>query len=319
MLEFNAPQFEDIQLAYQTIRPQLVNTPVLRNEKLNKVAGCNLYFKCENLQHVGAFKFRGACFAVSLLSEEQKRSGVFTVSSGNHGAALARAGRDAGVSVIVGMPRNAPESKKSNVAYYGAEIVEFEPGMKARMAFVANMQSQTDKEYIAPYDDTRIVTGQGTIAIEMLEQVSDIQAIVAPLGGGGLLSGCAIAMRGFNPGIQVFGAEPKGADDAFQSFRQGKIIECERPNSICDGLLGTVGNLPFSIIQQYVDDIYTVSDEDVIEALKLIWQHLKIIVEPSSAIALAAILQNKSEFTGKNVAVILTGGNVDFKKVKEWF
>lgn len=308
MPKLSLPCHADVVQAQQRINSYTVKTPVLTNPALNQQLGCELFFKCENLQRTGAFKFRGATNALLKLSPEQRQQGVITVSSGNHGAALAHAGKALGVKVKVGVPTNAPAIKRQNIEAGGAEITDIEPGMAAREAIVVKWQNEGESHFIPPYDHADIIAGQGTATLELLEQTDALDAVVTPLGGGGLLSGACLACHGTE--IQVFGAEPELANDAFLSLKAGERQPALPAKSLCDGLLTQVGELPFAIIQQRISDILVLEDEDTLSAMQLIWHHLKIIVEPSSAIALAAVIQNKTLFEGKRVGLVLSGGNV---------
>ncbi|MCK7458812.1 threonine ammonia-lyase [Idiomarina aminovorans] len=300
--------YADVVQAQQRINSYIVKTPVLTNPQLNQQLGCKLFFKCENLQRTGAFKFRGATNALLKLSTEQRRHGVITVSSGNHGAALAHAGKALGVTVKVGVPTNAPAVKRQNIEAGGANITDIEPGMAAREAIVSKWQSEGESHFIPPYDHADIITGQGTATLELLEQTDGLDAVITPLGGGGLLSGACLACE--ETDIQVFGAEPELANDTWLSLKAGKRQPALPAKSLCDGLLTQIGERPFAIIQKRISEILMLRDEDTLKAMQLIWHHLKIIVEPSSAIALAAVIQNKTLFEGKRVGLVLSGGNV---------
>ena len=307
----NIPQYSDIEKAHSRIESLIHRTPVFTSSGINSLIGGELYFKAENFQKVGAFKFRGACNAVFSLPEEEVKKGVITHSSGNHGAALALAARLKGVTAHVIMPNNAPEIKKTAVAGYGAEITFCEPTLEARESTLAAVVEQTGATEIHPYNNFSVISGQGTAAKELIEDYGEFDLIMAPVGGGGLLSGTAIAVKQLSPDCKVIAAEPEGADDACRSFKSKTLIPSVNPQTIADGLLTSLGERNFAIIMDNVDDIVTVSEEKIIEAMRLIWERMKIVVEPSSAVSLAAILDNKVDIQGKKVGIILSGGNLD--------
>ena len=307
----NIPQYSDIEKAHSRIESLIHRTPVFTSSGINSLIGGELYFKAENFQKVGAFKFRGACNAVFSLPEEEVIKGVITHSSGNHGAALALAARLKGVTAHVIMPNNAPEIKKTAVAGYGAEITFCEPTLEARESTLAAVVEQTGATEIHPYNNFSVISGQGTAAKELIEDYGEFDLIMAPVGGGGLLSGTAIAVKQLSPDCKVIAAEPEGADDACRSFKSKTLIPSVNPQTIADGLLTSLGDRNFAIIMDNVDDIVTVSEEKIIEAMRLIWERMKIVVEPSSAVSLAAILDNKVDIQGKKVGIILSGGNLD--------
>lgn len=309
----DALNLEMIHRAGQLIEPYIVNTPVLSSPALNKLAGAELFFKCENLQRTGAFKFRGACHALLQLTAEQRKAGVFTVSSGNHGAALACAGQILNIPVRVAVPESAPAVKKENIARYGAEIVQIKPGMEARETIVSQWQSESDAVFVPPYDHPHIMAGQGTAALELIRTEPEPDILMTPVGGGGLLSGTAMVAH--SQDIPVYGAEPELADDAHASLQAGEIQPARPPESICDGLLTSLGKHTFPVIRSYVDDIFLVSEDQVKAAMQLLWQELKTVVEPSSATVLAAVLRNPEVFAGKRVGLILSGGNLDIRQV----
>ncbi|MBN3520831.1 pyridoxal-phosphate dependent enzyme [Algoriphagus lutimaris] len=309
------PSLADIKAAHERIQPFIHRTPILSSSAINKIAGCKIFFKCENFQKVGAFKARGAANAVMKLTEEQKKKGVATHSSGNHAAALARAARVAGIPSFIVMPSNAPEIKKKAVKGYGGEIIECEPNLKARETTLEEVVARTGATFIPPYDFMDVIEGQATCALELLEDQPDLDIIMAPVGGGGLLGGTALTTHYLNPEIEVIAGEPAGADDAFQSFHAGKIIPQSGPNTIADGLLTSLGVLNFQLIQQYVSDILLATDPQIIEAMRLIYERMKIVIEPSCAVPLAALLANQDRFQGKKVGIILSGGNVDLGKL----
>lgn len=309
------PTLNDIQQAAITIRPYVHNTPVLSSSIINNIAQCTLFFKCENFQKAGAFKSRGATNALLQLKQQQITKPVTTHSSGNHAGALAKAAQTLGFECIVVMPSNAPKVKIAAVKQYGAQIRFCEPSLEAREQTTHKVMLETDAVLVHPYDNFDIIAGQGTAALELLETQPNIELVITPVGGGGLLSGSAIAAKSVKPSITVVAAEPQGADDAYRSLLAGKIIPSINPNTIADGLLTSLGERNFAAIQQHVDSILTVSDDGIRKAMKMIWQYMKIIVEPSSAITLAAILEHPEVFRNKKVGAILTGGNVDLEKL----
>lgn len=309
------PTLADIKAAYARIQPFIHRTPILSSSAINEIAGCEIFFKCENFQKVGAFKARGAANAVMKLTGAQKEKGVATHSSGNHAAALARAASVAGIPSYIVMPSNAPEIKKKAVKGYGGEIIECEPNLKARETTLEEVVAKTGATFIPPYDFMDVIEGQATCALELLEDQPDLDIIMAPVGGGGLLGGTALTTHYLNPEIEIIAGEPAGADDAFQSFHAGKIIPQSGPNTIADGLLTSLGVLNFELIQNYVSDILLATDPQIIEAMRLIYERMKIVIEPSCAVPLAALLANQDRFAGKKVGIILSGGNVDLGKL----
>jgi threonine dehydratase len=309
------PSLAEIKAAHTRIQPFIHRTPILSSTAINEIAGCEIFFKCENFQKVGAFKARGAANAVVKLTEEQKSKGVATHSSGNHAAALARAASVAGIPSYIVMPSNAPEIKKKAVKGYGGEIIECEPNLKARETTLEEVVAKTGATFIPPYDFMDVIEGQATCALELLEDQPNLDIIMAPVGGGGLLGGTALTTHYLSPKTEVIAGEPAGADDAFQSFQAGKIIPQSRPNTIADGLLTSLGVLNFELIQNYVADILLATDPQIIEAMRLIYERMKIVIEPSCAVPLAALLANQDRFAGKKVGIILSGGNVDLGKL----
>ncbi len=309
------PIFEDVQTAHKIVKKYAHRTPVLTASSINNMVGGDLFFKCENFQKVGAFKFRGACNAVFSLSDEEAQKGVATHSSGNHAAALALAAKMRGIAAHIVMPNNSPEIKKKAVAGYGAKITFCEPTLQARESTLAQIVTETGATEIHPYNNFNVIAGQGTAAKEMIEDSGNFDIIVAPVGGGGLLSGTALSAKYLLPGCKVIAAEPAGADDAFRSFQAKKIIPSVNPKTIADGLLTSLGERNFAIIMQNVDDIVTVSEEKIVEAMRMIWERMKIIIEPSSAVPLAAILEGKIDVRNKKVGIILSGGNLDLGKL----
>ncbi|GET20221.1 pyridoxal-phosphate dependent enzyme [Prolixibacter denitrificans] len=309
------PTFEDIKEAHERIQPYIHRTPVLTSESVNRLLGAELFFKCENFQKVGAFKFRGACNAVFSLTEEEASKGVGTHSSGNHAAAVALASRLRGIKARIVMPVTAPDIKKKAVAGYGAEITYCAPTLEARETTLQKLIDEHRITEIHPYNNFRVISGQGTAAKELIEDVEELDIIMTPVGGGGLLSGTALSAKALLPGCRVVAAEPAGADDAYRSFRAGHIIPSTNPNTIADGLLTSLGEMNFAIIQQSVDDIVTVSEEAIVEAMRMIWERMKIIIEPSSAVPVAALLEKKIQPNGQKIGIILSGGNVDLSKL----
>ncbi len=312
----NLPNAQDIQIAHDRIKPHIHRTPVLTNSYLNNLSGTNLFFKCENFQKVGAFKARGGLNTVLSLNAEEMKKGVATHSSGNHAQAIALAAKNAGIKAYIVMPSSASAIKKAAVKDYGAEIIECEPTLKARETTLKEVVENTGATFIHPYNDYRVIAGQATASKELIEDVGvPLNFILTPVGGGGLLSGTALSANYFSPGTQVIGCEPEGADDAWQSYRQQTLIPQTNPNSIADGLLTSLGEKPFEIIKAFVADILLTNDTEIVVAMRLIWERMKIIIEPSCAVPLAALLRNKERFYGKKVGIILTGGNVDLQKL----
>ena len=293
------PTLNDIRQASARIRPHAHWTPVVRCRTLDEITGVSLFFKCENLQKVGAFKFRGACNAVLSLSEEEASHGVATHSSGNHAQALALAARMHGIHATIVMPSNAPEVKRAAVAGYGGEIVLCEPTLQAREESLAAVVGKSGAVVIHPYNNYDVIAGQGTASLELLEEVPALDAILVPVGGGGLLSGTLIAGKGISPRIKIIAVEPEGADDAYRSWKAGEIIPMVGPKTVADGLLTSLGDKTFPIIQRLVDEIVTVSDEAILKAMKLIWERAKLVVEPSGAVPLGALLEGKVDLSGK--------------------
>ena len=305
----------DINKAAQRIKPYAHRTPVLTNESLNEKVGAEVFLKCENFQKVGAFKFRGACNAVYSLSDDEAASGVCTHSSGNHAQALALAAKIRGIPAYIVMPNNAPSVKKNAVDGYGGLITFCEPTLEARESMMERIRLDTSANVVHPYNDARVIAGQGTAALELLEDVPDLDVIIAPVGGGGLLSGTAIAATELKKGIRIIAGEPEMADDAFRSMMAGEIIPAKSPKTIADGLLTSLGTLTFPIIQQRVEQIVTVSEAGIVASMKFIWERAKIIIEPSSAVAVAVLWEKKIDLSRLKIGVILSGGNVDLEKL----
>jgi threonine dehydratase len=309
------PNIADIEAAYSRINPFVHRTPVLTSVQLNDLFGCELYFKCENFQKVGAFKFRGATNAVLSLTSEDKNRGVVTHSSGNHAAALALAARMNNIKAYIVMPENAPEVKKNAVAGYGADITFCKPTLEAREETTKQIIAKTGATLIHPYDNFNVICGQGTAALELLEEKCDLDTVIAPVGGGGLMSGTSTYVKSKNKNIDVIGAEPVNANDAFISFTTGVLTPSKNPKTCADGLLTSLSELTFSIVRNNVDHIYTAKEESIISCMLLVWERMKIIIEPSSATVLAVVKENQAVFAGRKVGLIISGGNVDFRKL----
>jgi threonine dehydratase len=305
------PTYLDVEKAIQRIAPYANRTPILTSQTLNDVTGGEIYFKCENFQRAGAFKFRGACNSVFALSDDEAAKGVATHSSGNHGQALALAAKLRGIPAYVVMPENSPRVKLNAVEGYGAKVFRCESNQKAREETLKQVVDETGALFIHPYDNENVIAGQGTCAAEMLMDYPGLDIIMAPVGGGGLISGTSITVKQLMPNMKVIGTEPEQADDAYQSLKSGTLQKFDTTNTIADGLRTTLSERTFSIIQKNVDDILTVSDESIINAMRMIWERMNIIIETSCSVPVAAILEKKIDITGKKVGVILTGGNVD--------
>ena len=308
----------DVRDAHARIRDKINRTPVLTSETLNAQCGGSLFFKCENFQKIGAFKARGATNAIFLLSDEEAKRGVVTHSSGNHAAAVARAAKLRGIPAYIVMPHNVPKAKQDSVRRYGAKIELCEPTIAAREAGAARIMAETGAQLIHPFNDFRVMAGQGTVTVELMEERPEIELILCPIGGGGLISGTATAAKGLKPGIRVIGVEPAGADDAYRSFRSGAIVPMTAPRTIADGLRGTLGDKTFAEIREKVDDVVTVSEAAIVSAMRSMWEVLKIVVEPSAAVPYAAIVENRIGVAGKRVGLIVSGGNLDLDALP-WF
>jgi threonine dehydratase len=304
---------ETISAAHSRIKPFIENTPVLTSDQINELAQCEIFFKCENLQKIGAFKARGAMNAALSLSPEDLKKGIATHSSGNHAQALARAGKILNTKSYIVMPRTAPEIKKRGVREFGGEIFECEPTLEARESTLKYVISKTGATEIHPFNNYDVITGQGTAAKELYEEIGNIDFIVVPVGGGGLLSGTALATKYFSTKTKVIAGEPEGADDAARSMQTGKI-ELSQSKTIADGLLTSLGDKTFPLIQELVEQVITVSDREIADAMKLVWERLKVIVEPSGVVPLAAVLKAWEKFKGKRVGIIFSGGNVDLER-----
>lgn len=307
--------FNDVQEAAERIKPYVHRTPILTNESLNQKVNAKVFLKCENLQKVGAFKFRGACNAVFSLMDEEAKHGVCTHSSGNHAQAIALAAKMRGIPAYIVMPSNAPQVKKKAVAGYGGQITFCEPTLEARESTLDGIRRDTGATVLHPYNNEKVIAGQGTATLELLEEVPDLDVIIAPVGGGGLLSGTSIAALGIKKGIRIIGGEPENADDAFRSLQAGEIIPSVNPKSIADGLLSSLGSLTFPIIQKNAEQIVTASEQGIVDVMKFIWERAKIVIEPSAAVALAVLWEQKIDLRGLRVGVIISGGNVDLEKL----
>jgi threonine dehydratase len=305
------PTFDDVLAAHARIAPHIHRTPVLTSSYLNDLTGAELFFKCENFQKAGAFKVRGACNAVFGLSDDMAAKGVCTHSSGNHALSLSYAAGRRGIPCNVVMPRTAPQAKKDAVRGYGGVITECEPSTSSREAVFAEVQARTGGEFVHPYNDPRVIAGQATCSRELLDQVEGLDAIIAPIGGGGMISGTCLTVSNIAPGVDVYAAEPKNADDAYRSFKAGHIIADDAPETVADGLKVPLKDLTWHFVKNHVTDIFTATEDEIIEAMKLTWKRMKIVMEPSCAVPLATILKHKDAFRGRRVGVIITGGNVD--------
>ncbi|MBA3909366.1 MAG: serine dehydratase [Rhodobacter sp.] len=305
------PTYDDVLAAHARIEPYIHRTPVLTSSYLNDLTGAELFFKCENFQKAGAFKVRGACNAVFGLSDAMAANGVCTHSSGNHALSLSYAAGRRGIPCNVVMPRTAPQAKKDAVRGYGGVITECEPSTSSREAVFAEVQARTGGEFVHPYNDPRVIAGQATCSRELLDQVEGLDAIIAPIGGGGMISGTCLTVSNIAPGVDIYAAEPKNADDAFRSFKAGYIIADDAPETVADGLKVPLKDLTWHFVKNHVTDIFTASEEEIVEAMKLTWKRMKIVMEPSCAVPLATILKHKDVFRGHRVGVIITGGNVD--------
>ncbi len=315
MNSMDLPNFDDVIAAHERIRPYIHRTPVLTSEYFNKLTGAELFFKCENFQKAGAFKVRGASNAVFGLDDATAAKGVATHSSGNHALSLSYAAGRRGIPCHVVMPRTAPQAKKDAVMGYGGKITECEPSTSSREAAFAKVQEETGADFVHPYNDPRVIAGQATCSREMLEQVDGLDAVIAPIGGGGMISGCCLTLSTIAPQVEIYAAEPEQADDAYRSFKAGHIIADDAPVTIADGLKVPLKERTWHFVSNHVTDILTASEQEIIDAMKLTWQRMKIVMEPSCAVPLATILKNKDVFAGKRVGVVITGGNVDLDKL----
>ena len=309
------PTLDDIREAAARIAPYAHRTPVLTCEAIDDMVGNQLFFKCENLQKVGAFKFRGACNTVLSLDDAEAARGVATHSSGNHAQAIALAARMRDIPAYIVMPNNSPEVKKRAVAGYGAEITFCKPTLQARETTLEAIVEKTGATFIHPYNDYRVICGQATAVLELMEEIDEADIVMTPVGGGGLLSGTALSVSYTAPGVRVIAAEPAGADDAYRSMKAGHLIPQENPQTIADGLLTSLGDKTFDIISRHVEDILTCGEDSIRFAMRTIWERMKIIIEPSCAVPLACIMEHNERFSGQRIGIILTGGNVDLEKL----
>ncbi|MEM9436769.1 MAG: beta-hydroxyaspartate dehydratase BhcB [Pseudomonadota bacterium] len=309
------PTYEDVVAAHERIAPHIHKTPVMTSSFFNKLTGAELFFKCENFQKAGAFKVRGASNAVFGLSDEAAARGVATHSSGNHALSLSYAAGRRGIPCNVVMPRTAPEAKKAAVRGYGGIITECEPSTSSREAVFAEVHERTGADFVHPYNDPRVIAGQGTCSRELVDQVDGLDAVIAPIGGGGMISGCCLTLSKIRPDIEIYAAEPEQADDAYRSFKAGHIIADDAPVTIADGLKVPLKENTWHFVSNHVTNILTASEQEIIDVMKLTWQRMKIVMEPSCAVPLATILKNPEVFRGKRVGVIITGGNVDMDKL----
>ncbi len=309
------PTYDDVQIAHKRIKPYIHETPVLTSSFLNNLTGAELFFKCENLQKAAAFKVRGACNAVFGLTDEQAKLGVATHSSGNHALSLSYAAGQRGIDVTVVMPSTAPQAKKDAVIGYGGVIVECEPSTSSREAVFSEVVAKSGADFVHPYNDPRVIAGQATCSKELMDQVGGLDIVIAPIGGGGMISGTCLTLSTIAPHIQIYAAEPVNADDAARSFKAGYIIADDAPNTVADGLKVPLKELTWHFVRNHVTDILTATEDEIINAMKLVWLRMKLVIEPSSAVSLATIIKNPEIFKGKRVGIIITGGNVDLDKL----
>jgi len=316
-MEKYAASIDDVRSAAKRIEGIGHKTPVLTCKTLDQLAGRKLFFKCENFQKVGAFKFRGGWNAVSMLNDKEAEKGVCTHSSGNHAQAVAYAAQKRGIPAYIVMPNNSPDVKLDAVRGYEAKVTLCEPTLEARRTTLEKIAEKTGATIIHPFNNSNVIAGQGTAALELIEEIGNLDAIIAPIGGGGLMSGTCITTRSLLPKTKLYGAEPKGADDAYRSFTEGKIIPQENPDTICDGLLTSLGDKTWNILKDHLEAIYTVTDDEVIKAMQIIWERMKIIIEPSSATTVAVALSDEFKALKgmENIGIIITGGNVDLSKL----
>ena len=313
--KLNIPYLSDVKTAHERISPHIHYTPIVTSQFLDAKTGAKLFFKCENFQKAGAFKVRGASNAVFGLDDATAAKGVATHSSGNHALSLSYAAGRRGIPCTVVMPKTAPQAKKDAVIGYGGTIVECEPATTSREAVFAEVVAKTGADFVHPYNDPRVIAGQATCSLELIDQVKDLDCVVAPIGGGGMISGTCLTLSHLAPSIEIFAAEPKQADDAYRSFKAGHIIADDAPVTVADGLKVPLKNLTWHFVSNHVTDILTASEKEIIDVMKLTWQRMKMVIEPSCAVPLAVILKNPDRFRGKKVGVIITGGNVDLDKL----
>lgn len=313
--DMHIPSYQDMLDAHERIKPHIRRTEVLTSAYLDELTGAQVFFKCENFQVPGAFKVRGAANAVFGLSDAQAAKGVATHSSGNHASCLSYAAMRRGIPCNVVMPRTAPQAKKDTVRRYGGVITECAPSTTSREATFAEVQAATGGDFVHPYNDPRVIAGQGTCSREFMEQTDGLDMVVAPIGGGGMISGTCLTLSTLAPETQIIAAEPEQADDAYRSFKAGHIIADDAPRTIADGLLVPLKELTWHFVSNHVTEIYTASEQEIIDAMKLTWKHLRIVMEPSCAVPLAIVLKNPEAFKNKRVGIIVTGGNVDLDKL----
>ena len=313
--KLNIPDLSDVKTAHERISPHIHYTPIVTSQFLDAKTGAKLFFKCENFQKAGAFKVRGASNAVFGLDDATAAKGVATHSSGNHALSLSYAAGRRGIPCTVVMPKTAPQAKKDAVIGYGGTIVECEPSTTSREAVFAEVVAKTGADFVHPYNDPRVIAGQATCSLELIDQVKDLDCVVAPIGGGGMISGTCLTLSHLAPSIEIYAAEPKQADDAYRSFKAGHIIADDAPVTVADGLKVPLKDLTWHFVSNHVTDILTASEQEIIDAMKLTWQRMKMVIEPSCAVPLAVILKNPNLFRGKKVGVIITGGNVDLDKL----
>ena len=309
------PEFIDVEAAHERIRPHIHQTPVLTSQFLDELTGAKLFFKCENFQKAGAFKVRGASNAVFGLDAQAAALGVATHSSGNHALSLSYAAQRRGIACTVVMPHSAPQAKKDAVRGYGGVVVECAPSTSSREAVFAEIIAASGADFVHPYNDPRVIAGQATCSLELIRQIDNLDAVIAPIGGGGMVSGTCLTLGHLAPEIEIFAAEPDQADDAYRSFKAGHIIADDAPVTVADGLKMPLKDLTWHFVSNFVTDILTASEQEIIDAMKLTWQRMKIVIEPSCVVPLATILRNLDRFRGKNVGVIITGGNVDLNNL----
>ena len=305
------PTLADIQATFKEIQPLIHRTPVMTSNLLDRMSGTHLFFKCENFQKVGAFKMRGAASAAMRLTSEERARGLATHSSGNHGQAVARAAQLLGIPAFIVMPENAPEVKRQAAQSYGAKIISCAPTLASREATLQKIVAETGATFIHPFNNYDVIAGQATAALELMEDVSGLDVVMAPVGGGGLMSGTALMVKYLSSSVKAIGAEPKEVDDASRSLQAGRIMDNETTNTVADGLRTTLGEKTFEILSKELEEIITVEEEEIIQAMRLIWERMKIIIEASCAVPLAAVLKNKERFKNQRIGIILTGGNVD--------
>ena len=309
------PTYDDVLEAHDRIKPYIHCTPILTSTFMNDLTGADLFFKCENFQKAGAFKVRGACNAIFGLDDDKIEKGVATHSSGNHALSLSYAAGRRGIPVTVVMPRTAPEAKKAAVRGYGGTVVECEPSTSSREAVFAEVVAKSGADFVHPYNDPRVIAGQATCSRELLDELGELDAVIAPIGGGGMISGTCLTVSNTAPKTKIYAAEPKNADDAYRSFKAGHIIADDAPETVADGLKVPLKDLTWHFVSNHVEDILVATEQEIIDAMYLTWQRMKIVMEPSSAVPLATIIKNRELFAGKRVGVIITGGNVDLKKL----